>query len=219
MLVAIPCYAQLGGSTGLYKFKKFEDNPVQKSLVRIHAQHEQGTALGSGVVLGCDLILTANHVIEGADSVDIYLPYCNKTFKNVEVVKVDPDHDLAILRVKLPKTSKPLTVSKTTPKQGDVVQFLGFAGGSVPRHFECQVLSVDELGQRILLNAPVIQGDSGGTILNKDGEIVGCIQQGIVTLRRISHLELDEMRNPLMLALTSGHDNRAIAEFLKAYDE
>jgi len=215
-LTASECYAQLGSSTNLFTFKKFEDNPIQKSLVRIHANGEQGVGLGSGALIGKDLILTAYHVVRGATTIDVLVPHKAFRFKDAKLLYFDVGKDLAVLKAALPKAVKPLTVSETVPKQGETIQFLGFAGGQLPRHFDCKVLDVDNLAKQLLLDSQVIQGDSGGMMLNSKGEIVGCIQKGMVSITRISHLEGDTLYNPLLLALTTGCDCRTISDFLKA---
>jgi S1-C subfamily serine protease len=212
---ALHCQAQLGSSTNLYDFKKFESNPVQKSLMRIHCKTEDGlTALGSGGVVGKDLILTAYHVVRGAASIEIVIPH--KAYKTkAKLLYFDEATDLAILQASIPKAVRPLKIASKPPAQGELVQFLGFAGGSLPRHFDCKVLDVDNLAKQLLLNAPVIQGDSGGMILNSQNEVIGVIQRGQVAITRISHLESDTLFNPLLLALTIGHDCRVIDQFLK----
>lgn len=53
---------------------------------------------GSGVIInGSGYIVTNNHVVDGADIVDVTL-YDNRTFK-AEVVGTDPDTDLAVIKI------------------------------------------------------------------------------------------------------------------------
>lgn len=215
LVLSAPCYAQLGSSTNIFRFKKFDDNAVQRSLVRIHSIRSDGVGLGSGVLIGKDHILTAYHVVSGATSFDVLVPHKAYTFKDAKLLYFDPELDLAVLKAPLPQSIKPLTISKSVPKQGDSVQFLGFAGGSLPRHFDCVVLDVDNKGQKLLINSAVIQGDSGGVILNKDNEVVGCIQIGMISISSLKSLERGKVYSPLLLALTTGHDCRAIAKFLE----
>lgn len=201
-------YAQLGESTGLFEFKKFEDNPIQSALVIVDT--EGGT--GSGFIVGKDLILTADHCVGGCKRISIKIPRLGFVSGPVKVVRRDASKDLSLLKVDLPKGLRILSISKTPPEMGDDVEFLGFAGFSKPRHFDSEILSVS--GDQYLLNGVVIQGDSGGAILNSDGDVVGMIQRGQTPLKKF-YLDYDgNTIAPMMLALTSGHTSEALNKFL-----
>ncbi len=201
-------YAQLGESTGLYEFKEFGANPIQSALVVVDT--EGGT--GSGFIVGKDLILTADHCISGSRNIVIKIPRLNFVSKPVKVVRRDARKDLALLKVELPKGLRILSISKTPPKMGDDVEFLGYAGFEIQRHFDSEILSVS--GDQYLLNGAVIQGDSGGAILNKDGDVVGMIQMGQTPLKKF-YLDYEGGTiAPMMLALTSGHTSEALNKFL-----
>lgn len=206
-------FAQLGESTGIYEFKKFESHPIQSALVIVDT--DGGT--GSGFIIGKDLILTANHCIRGSRDIRIKIPRLSFVSEVVKVVRSDSSNDLALLKVKLPKGLRILSIAKTPPKQGDDVEFLGFAGFSIPRHFDSKVLHIK--GDQYLLGAAVIQGDSGGAILNKDGDVVGIIQTGMVQIQSMPTEFEGALMRPLMLGLTSGHTSEAISKFLANTDD
>ncbi|MCP4225178.1 MAG: trypsin-like peptidase domain-containing protein, partial [Actinomycetia bacterium] len=69
------------------------------SIVRINADiPNRGISNGSGCFwLSGDQILTAYHVIQGADRIRVYAG--GKAYKDVQVVSISPSHDLALLQV------------------------------------------------------------------------------------------------------------------------
>ncbi|MDB5886579.1 MAG: peptidase and chymotrypsin/Hap, partial [Polaromonas sp.] len=63
---------------------------------------EAQTGLGSGVIVSnSGYILTNNHVVEGADEIEVVLNDTRKT--RAKVIGTDPDTDLAILKIELDK--------------------------------------------------------------------------------------------------------------------
>jgi putative serine protease PepD len=140
--------------------------------------------VGSGVVLDSDgNILTNNHVIESARSLEVALP--DHTTYRAEVVGQDPHDDLAVIRlVKAPKERLhpvPLGDSSTL-KVGQKVLAIGN-----PFRMQNTLTTgiVSSLGRKIRTDAGylidnVIQtdaainpGNSGGPLLNTAGEMIG----------------------------------------------
>lgn len=141
-------------------------------------------ATGSGVVLDLDgNILTNNHVIESAQSLEVALP--DHTTYQAEVVGQDPHDDLAVIRlIKAPKERLhpvPLGDSSTL-KVGQKVLAIGN-----PFRMQNTLTTgiVSSLGRKIRTDAGnlidnVIQtdaainpGNSGGPLLNAAGEMIG----------------------------------------------
>jgi S1-C subfamily serine protease len=81
--------------------------------------------LGSGVIVSTEgLILTNEHVIEGADVIEVAFADGRKT--TATLIGSDPDTDLAVLRVQIPNLPKPITFGKIeSVKVGDVVLAIG----------------------------------------------------------------------------------------------
>lgn len=80
--------------------KEDQENPFEFFFGPNGPQQRQGPsqASGSGVIINADgYIVTNNHVVDGADVVEVTLSD-NRTFK-AEVVGTDPDTDLAVLKV------------------------------------------------------------------------------------------------------------------------
>ncbi|MCG3203644.1 MAG: hypothetical protein KCHDKBKB_00315 [Elusimicrobia bacterium] len=136
---------------------------------------------GSGVIIGEDgLILTNNHVVQGADELTVTLS--NEKKYPGKVVGTDPRTDLAVIRIKgtEPFPYLPLADSSQT-RVGDWVLAIGSPFGleqtvtsgiiSAIR----QSLNIEEKRFRNLFqtDAAINRGNSGGALVNLRGELVG----------------------------------------------
>ncbi|MFI1796940.1 S1C family serine protease [Streptomyces sp. NPDC020379] len=71
---------------------------VSPSIVEIKAQTTSGESTGSGVIVTSGgEIVTNNHVVAGADSVNV--SFSDGSSKTAKVVGTDPDKDLALIKV------------------------------------------------------------------------------------------------------------------------
>lgn len=145
------------------------------------------TGTGSGVIVTQDgYILTNNHVVDGADDVQVEL--ADKRIFKAKVIGTDPPSDIAV--IKLDATDLP-TVPLGDSNQaevGDIVLAVGnplgigqtvtmgiisakgrstATGGGVNRNYE-DFLQTD---------APINRGNSGGALVNLKGELVGIPSQ------------------------------------------
>ncbi|MBM4023152.1 MAG: Do family serine endopeptidase [Planctomycetes bacterium] len=134
---------------------------------------------GSGVIVAADgLVITNNHVVEGADEVVVELSD-GREFKAAEI-KTDPDSDLAVVRL---KDARGLPVAKLGDSDklsiGDWVIAIGN-----PFDLETTVSAGiisgkgRELGsirraQFLQTDAAINPGNSGGPLVNLSGEVIG----------------------------------------------
>jgi serine protease Do len=157
--------------------------PPGSPLERFNEGLSQGgaqiTSLGSGFIISADgVVITNNHVIEAADSIEVILQ--NGQRFQATVVGRDPATDIAVLRV---QTRTPLPYvnmgESDGARVGDIVLAIGNPfglGGS---------LSVGVLSARnrnidagryddfIQTDAAINRGNSGGPLFNMDGEVIG----------------------------------------------
>ena len=137
------------------------------------------TNLGSGVIISEQgYILTNNHVIEGADEIQVAL----KDGRHIEatVVGTDPDTDLAVLRVQLPDLPS-ITIGRSAALQvGDVVLAIGnpFGVGQTVTLGIVSATGRSQLGINtfedfIQTDAAINPGNSGGALINARGHLVG----------------------------------------------
>jgi S1-C subfamily serine protease len=147
-----------------------------------------GTATGSGIVLDSEgHILTNNHVIEGAKTIQVKLGESDTEY-TAEVVGTDPASDLALLKVNAPsKELDPLTLGDSSKMEvGDPVVAIGNPFGldrtvtsGIVSALQRQIqapngFSIDNV---IQTDAAINPGNSGGPLINSAGEVIGINSQ------------------------------------------
>jgi S1-C subfamily serine protease len=147
-----------------------------------------GTATGSGIVLDAKgHILTNNHVIEGADKIEVKLGESDHEY-TAKVVGTDPASDLALIQVEAPsKELDPLTLGDSSKMEvGDPVVAIGNPFGldrtvtsgivsALQRQIEApNGFSIDNV---IQTDAAINPGNSGGPLINSAGEVIGINSQ------------------------------------------
>ena len=137
------------------------------------------SSLGSGVIVSGDgYVLTNNHVIDGADEIQVALN--DGRSASATVVGTDPETDLALLKVKL--TDLPTIVFGSTDEMrvGDVVLAIGNpfgVGQTVTQGIVSatgrQQLGISAFENFIQTDAAINPGNSGGALINTAGQLVG----------------------------------------------
>ncbi|MEJ1978275.1 MAG: DegQ family serine endoprotease [Acetobacteraceae bacterium] len=139
----------------------------------------RGVALGSGFIIDpSGIIVTNNHVIEGADEITVTLH--DGTSLKAKLIGHDDRTDVAVLQV---KSDKPLPAvafaDSDTARVGDWVLAIGNPfglGGSVTagivsaRGRDIRQGPYDDF---IQTDAPINRGNSGGPLFNMDGQVIG----------------------------------------------
>ncbi|WP_294976751.1 Do family serine endopeptidase [Tabrizicola sp.] len=139
---------------------------------------QRSEALGSGFVVSEDgYIVTNNHVIEGADSIEI--EFFSGERLTAKLVGTDPKTDIALLKV---ESDKPLEFvsfgNSDLMRVGDWVMAMGNPLG---QGFSVSAGIVSARGRQlsgsyddfIQTDAAINRGNSGGPLFNMDGQVVG----------------------------------------------
>jgi serine protease Do len=159
-------------------FRHFFGDPSGRQG-RSRAHKEQG--LGSGVIVSPEgYILTANHVVEGADSVKVGLASGEKEF-DAKVIGTDPPTDIAVLKIDAKKLLAAVTLADSDKLEvGDVVLAVGnpFAVGQTVTMGIVSAMSRGGLGisgyeDFIQTDAAINPGNSGGALVDVQGRLVG----------------------------------------------
>lgn len=137
------------------------------------------TSLGSGVVISSKgYVLTNNHVIQGADEIQVLLSDGRSTA--ALVVGTDPETDLAVLRVGLQELPAVTLGRSQSLRVGDVVLAIGnpFGIGQAVTQGIISATGRSQLGLATIENfiqtdAAINPGNSGGALINAQGEVVG----------------------------------------------
>ena len=141
------------------------------------AQAQAG--LGSGVIVSPDgYILTNNHVVEGADEIEVTLTDSRRA--RARVIGTDPDTDLAILKIELDKLPVIVLGNSDVLAVGDQVLAIGnpFGVGQTVTSGIVSALGRKELGINTFENfiqtdAAINPGNSGGALVDVNGNLLG----------------------------------------------
>ncbi len=135
--------------------------------------------LGSGVIVSHEgYILTNNHVVDGADEIDVTLSDSRKT--RAVVVGTDPETDLAILKIDLDKLPVIVLGDSDALSVGDRVLAIGnpFGVGQTVTSGIVSALGRSQLGINTFENfiqtdAAINPGNSGGALVDVNGNLLG----------------------------------------------
>jgi serine protease Do len=152
---------------------------------------------GSGWVIdGNGIIVTNNHVVEGAKTITVTMDNGATYTADTKAVYTDPLNDLAIIKLNA-RNLPALKIGKSSVMRiGDWVIAIGNALGQGTRATEGIIsqkgisLSVDQdqtLYNLIETSAAINPGNSGGPLVNLAGEVVG------ITSAKISSVGIESM--------------------------
>ncbi len=135
--------------------------------------------LGSGVIVSPDgYVLTNNHVVEGADEIEVVLNDSRRTV--AKVIGTDPDTDLAVLKIDLDKLPVIVLGNSDVLQVGDQVLAIGnpfgvgqtVTGGIVSAMGRNQ-LGINTFENFIQTDAAINPGNSGGALVDTHGNLLG----------------------------------------------
>ena len=143
------------------------------------APSEPQVGLGSGVIVSPNgFILTNNHVIEGADNIEVSLN--DQRTAKARVVGTDPDTDLAVLKIELDKLPAIVLGNSDLLEIGDQVLAIGnpFGVGQTVTSGIISALGRNQLGINVFENfiqtdAAINPGNSGGALVDTQGHLLG----------------------------------------------
>jgi serine protease DegQ len=135
--------------------------------------------LGSGVIISADgYVLTNNHVVEGADEIEVALN--DSRHARGKVIGTDPDTDLAILKISLDRLPVITLGNSDSLQVGDQVLAIGnpFGVGQTVTSGIVSALGRNRLGINTFENfiqtdAAINPGNSGGALVDVNGNLMG----------------------------------------------
>lgn len=142
-------------------------------------QQEPQIGLGSGVIVSPEgYLITNNHVIEGADEIEVQLTDGRRA--TAKVVGTDPETDVAVLKVSLDKLPVITFGNADAVQVGDVVLAIGnpFGVGQTVTSGIVSALGRNQLGINTFENfiqtdAAINPGNSGGALVDANGNLLG----------------------------------------------
>lgn len=166
-------------------FQYFFGGVPQEQPRRQTPAEPQQTGLGSGVIISTDgLIVTNNHVIDGADKLEVTLND-NRNY-TAAVVGADPVTDLALIKIDAPDLhvipmgdSDSLHVGEWVLAVGNPFGFTSTVTSGIVSAKARNISSTTggapngSIEAYIQTDAAVNRGNSGGALVNLNGELVG----------------------------------------------
>lgn len=169
----------------LRRFFDDEENPFRSRVPSPGGSGRQAPqframGLGSGVVVDAQngYIVTNNHVVDGADEVEVIL--ADKRKFETQWVRTDPASDLAIVKIKPDRLEEIPLGDSDAIQIGDLVLAIGAPRG-LPQTLTSGIISAKgrttgnaQMYQNyIQTDAAINKGNSGGPLVNMQGEVVG----------------------------------------------
>jgi len=165
--------------------KSFEELALLASSVVLIAVHDlTGDILGtgSGIMIGQNgFILTNNHVAAGGRYYSVRVEEEEETYVTDEVIKYNPNTDLAVIRIKRKLNPIPIFDGRKKLVRGQKVVAIGSPLGlfnSVSNGIISGFRNIQNVDM-IQFTAPISHGSSGGALLNMQGEVIGISTAGI----------------------------------------
>ena len=154
-------------------FRRFYENGDQPQRQRVRS------SLGSGVIINSQgYIITNNHVIAEADSIIIALHDGREA--EASVVGMDPETDLAILKIKMNNLPTITLSPSENLRVGDVVLAIGnpFGVGQTVTMGIVSATGRNRLGLNtyedfLQTDAAINPGNSGGALIDANGNLIG----------------------------------------------
>ncbi len=166
-------------------FFNFPQMPQGQQQQQQQQQQPLQRGLGSGVIVSADgFVLTNNHVVEGAEKITV-MTSDNKTF-DAKVIGLDAPSDLAVLKIEAANLPFLSPGNSDNVRVGDVVLAIGnplgigqtVTEGIISAKGRRTGLSDGNSFEDFLqTDAPINRGNSGGALVNLNGELIGINSQ------------------------------------------
>lgn len=158
-------------------------------VVLINTTVGYGTGQGAGTgltITGDGIVVTNHHVVQGATSITVTDPSTKESY-DATVLGYDDVHDVAVLQLEDASGLSTVATDRDAAAQGEEVTSVGNAEGqgslsaadgtvtdpSTAITVNDEDGTASALRDLIQTDADVVSGDSGGALLDEDGEVIG----------------------------------------------
>ena len=177
--VASPAVVSIATTQANAPAHPFQNDPWFRFFYGDREDDTPQQGLGSGVIVSPEgYILTNNHVIDGAQEIEVTLS--DSRHATAQVIGADPDTDLAILRINLDRLPVIALGNSDTAQVGDRVLAIGnpFGVGQTVTSGIVSALGRNQLGINTFENfiqtdAAINPGNSGGALVDVNGNLIG----------------------------------------------
>ncbi|MGA9047660.1 MAG: trypsin-like peptidase domain-containing protein [Dehalococcoidia bacterium] len=170
-------------------------NPVNKVLpavVEVIAENLTMQSMGTGIIVGrSGVILTCQHVVDVEGSGDVTVVLNDGSKHAGSVVKSDKVRDLAVIKLSGEETSLPVASLGNSDESdnlqlGNDIYIVGYplsdvlsGSATITRGIISAFRTLDSV-HVIQTDAAVNPGNSGGPMINTDGEVIGIVESGFL---------------------------------------
>jgi len=177
--VASPAVVSIATTQAKAPKQNYQNDPWFRFFYGDREDEAPQQGLGSGVIVSPEgYILTNNHVIEGAQEIEVTLSDSRRAI--AKVIGTDPDTDLAVLRINLDRLPVIALGNSDTAQVGDRVLAIGnpFGVGQTVTSGIVSALGRNQLGINTFENfiqtdAAINPGNSGGALVDVNGNLIG----------------------------------------------
>jgi S1-C subfamily serine protease len=144
---------------------------------------ESSEGIGTGVVINAEgSILTAHHVVAGATKIEV--TFADGTVSSAQIISAQPENDIAVLQAETnPEVIVPavmgggVNVGDETYAVGHPLGLVGSMSAGVVSGLNRSIPLTEDssLDGLIQFDAAVNPGNSGGPLLNRNGQVVGIV--------------------------------------------
>lgn len=176
---ALPAVVNIYTAQTVRKQRKQLNDPLFRRFFGERPESPRASSLGSGVIVSADgYIVTNNHVVEGAEQIEVAL--ADGRTAEATLIGTDPETDLAVIRIEAADLPVVTFGNSEQLQVGDVVLAIGnpFGVGQTVTMGIVSALGRSELGINTFENfiqtdAPINPGNSGGGLVDTHGRLVG----------------------------------------------
>jgi Do/DeqQ family serine protease len=179
---ASPAVVSITASKAPARSNPRSDDPVFQFFFGDRARQGRGEpqiGLGSGVIVSAEgYLLTNNHVVDGADDIEVMLTDGRQA--RAKLVGTDPETDVAVLKIELDRLPAITFGDADKLQVGDVVLAIGnpFDVGQTVTSGIVSALGRNKLGINTFENfiqtdAAINPGNSGGALVDAAGNLLG----------------------------------------------
>ena len=158
--------------------------PQMPQMPRQQQRPQVERGVGSGVIVNADgTILTNNHVVEGATKITVEMN--NGKSYEAKTIGTDPPSDLAVLKIEGENLPSLTLGNSDTVRVGDIVLAIGnplgigqtVTAGIISAKGRRTGISDGSFEDFLQTDAPINRGNSGGALVNLNGELIGINSQ------------------------------------------
>lgn len=170
--VALPATSANSGQISRAELTK----QIDPSVVLIHTESDESESIGSGFVVDPQgLVATNRHVVDGGGRLTVV--FCDSSAaRSAKVIYLHPTLDLAVIQITKATSLPPrIPLARVLPSKGEDVAVFGAPEGLFFTTSFGNVSAIREEGREtwIQFTAPISPGNSGGPVVNMQGEVVG----------------------------------------------